>query len=79
MPLDFNTPRELKTTMIPYVKEIVELFSQYDNSKFTAATPAAKHLFKVNEDAASSEDAIFHWRFETRCKCRIIPLIPGIT
>ena len=28
----------------------------------------------------TSEDAIFHWRFETRCKCRIIPLmhIPGI-
>ena len=27
----------------------------------------------------TSEDAIVHWRFETRCKCRIIPLIPGIT
>ena len=26
-----------------------------------------------------SEDAIFHWRFEIMCKCRIISLIPGIT
>ena len=28
---------------------------------------------------ASSEDAIFHWRFETSCKCRMFPPIPGIT
>ena len=27
----------------------------------------------------ASEDAIFHWRFEIMCKCRIISLIPGIT
>ena len=29
--------------------------------------------------ARTSEDAIFHWQFEIMCKCRIIPLIPGIT
>ena len=46
MTLDFNIHGELKITMIPYVKEIVELFSQCDNSKSTAAIPAAKHLFK---------------------------------
>ena len=26
----------------------------------------------------TSEDAIFHWRFEIMCKSRIISLIPGI-
>ena len=37
-------------------------------------------LREIPADAnSSSEDAIFHWRFETRCKCRIISLIPGIT
>ena len=36
----------------------------------------------VEEEALnvpSSEDAIFHWRFEIMCKSRIISLIPGIT
>ena len=28
---------------------------------------------------STSEDAIFHWRFEIMCKSRIISLIPGIT
>ena len=33
----------------------------------------------VDPGVVTSEDAIFHWRFEIMCKCRIIPLIPGIT
>ena len=48
MQLDFSTPREVKVTMIPYVKEIVTLFEQYDNSKKTAKTPASEHLFKMH-------------------------------
>ena len=53
MTLDFSIPGELKIIMICYVTENVELFSQYDNSKSTAATPADEHLFKVNKDANS--------------------------
>jgi hypothetical protein len=34
--------------MIPYVKEIVQQFAEFDDSDSTAATPAAEHLFKVN-------------------------------
>ena len=41
MCLDFTVPGEVKITMIPYVKEIVQQFSEYDNSQSTAATPAA--------------------------------------
>ena len=41
MQLDFSTPREVKVTMIPYVKEIVTLFEQYDNSMKTVKTPAS--------------------------------------
>ena len=41
MQLDFSTPGEVEVTMIPYVKEIVTLFEQYDNLKKTAKTPAS--------------------------------------
>jgi hypothetical protein len=50
MTLDFTVDGEVKVTMIPYVKEIVQQFQEHDNSTKTAATPAAEHLFKVNED-----------------------------
>ena len=67
--LDFNVPGELKTTMIPYGKVIVELFTQYDNSKSTAATPAAEHLFKVNEDTESLTEwqIIIYPSFVAKC------------
>ena len=67
--LDITVPGELKITMIPYVKEIVEFFSQYDNSKSTAATPAAEHLFKVNNGADSLTErqmTIYH-NFVAKC------------
>jgi hypothetical protein len=35
--------------MIPYVKEIVQRFTQYEHSKSTAATPEAEYPFKVND------------------------------
>ena len=55
--------------MIPYVKNIVELFSQYDNSKSTAATPAAEYLFKIIDDADSLTElqmTIYH-NFVAKC------------
>ena len=63
MQLDFSTPREVKVTMIPYIKEIVSLFKQYDNSKRTAKTPASEHLFKMHKDVQvlpEKQVAIFH-------------------
>ena len=63
MQLDFSMPGEVKVTMIPYVKEIVALFEQYDNSKKTAKTPASEHLFKMHEDVKvlpEKQVAIFH-------------------
>ena len=63
MQLDFSMPREVKVTMIPYVKEIVTLFEQYDNSKKTAKTPASEHLFKMHKDVKvllEKQVAIFH-------------------
>jgi hypothetical protein len=50
MTLDFTVPGEVKITMIPYVNEIVKLFSEYDNSEYIANTPAAEHLFKINDN-----------------------------
>ena len=49
--------------MIPYIKEIVSLFKQYDDSKQTAKTPASEHLFKMHEDIQvllEKQVAIFH-------------------
>ena len=63
MQLDFSTPGEVKVTMIPYVKEIVTLFEQYDNSTKTAKTPASEFLFKTREDVKELPEkqvAIFH-------------------
>ena len=63
MQLDFSTPREVKVTMIPYVKEIMTLFEQYDNSKTTAKTPASEHLFKMHKDVKvlpEKQVPIFH-------------------
>ena len=63
MQLDFSMPGEVKVTMIPYVKEIVTLFEQYDNSMKTAKTPASEFLFKMHEDVKvllEKQVAIFH-------------------
>ena len=63
MTLDFSTPGELMVTMIPYIKEIVDLFAKYDNTNLTAKTPAADHLFKVRDDAGAlteSRATVYH-------------------
>jgi hypothetical protein len=70
MTLDFSVEGEVKVTMIPYIKEIIEQFAPHDsNSTRTALTPAAQHLFKVNPEAdlLSSELApVFH-HFVAKC------------
>jgi hypothetical protein len=55
--------------MIPYVKEIVQLFKQHDDTLLTAKTPAADHLFQVNEKAAplSEEQATAFHNFVAKC------------
>jgi hypothetical protein len=50
MTLDFTIFGEVKITMIPHAKEIVQQFKEHDKSQSTAATLAAEHLFKVNDD-----------------------------
>jgi hypothetical protein len=69
MTLDFTVPGEVKITMIPYVKEIVHQFTEYDNSESTAATPAAEHLFKVNDETtplSERQATVFH-NFVAKC------------
>jgi hypothetical protein len=69
MTLDFAVPGEVKITMIPHVKEIIKLFAEHDKSLSHANTPAAEHLFKVNEDAVrldEREATIFH-NFVAKC------------
>lgn len=55
MVLDFSIPEKVMINMVDYVKKMVEDFP--DESKTIAATPAAMHLFEVNEKAEKlSED-----------------------
>ena len=47
----FSISGEVKITMTPYIREVIEDFSKYDPGSKTARTPAADHLFKVRDDA----------------------------
>jgi len=69
MTLDFTVPDEVKITMIPYIKEIVQLFKKHDDSDRTANTPAAEHLFKVNEELSplTQEQATIFHNFVAKC------------
>ena len=63
MTLDFSISGEVKITMTPYIREVIEDFSKYDPGSKTARTSAANHLFKVRDDAKPISEKlaqIFH-------------------
>mgnify|MGYP000055058244 CR=1 FL=1 len=63
MTLDFTVSGQVRVTMLPYVKEIVDLFTQYDNSTSITATPAAEHLYTVTDKAVPLDEdqkTVFH-------------------
>jgi hypothetical protein len=69
MTLDYSTCGQVSITMIKYIKEILQLYSEHDNNDSTAKTPAAEHLFKVNEEApplTQDQATIFH-NFVAKC------------
>jgi hypothetical protein len=69
MTLDLSALGEVKVTMIPYIKEIVDLFRKHDDTDRIAATPASDHLFKVNDDTESlgtKKANVFH-HFTAKC------------
>jgi hypothetical protein len=69
MTLDYSTPGQVSIIMIKYIEEILQLYSEHDNNNSTAKTPAAEHLFKVNEEAPSltqDQATIFH-NFVAKC------------
>lgn len=69
MNLDYSIKGQVKIWMIPYTKEIVDLFGKYDPSSKTATTPAAEHIFKVNNNSkklSTGMATIFH-HFVAKC------------
>jgi hypothetical protein len=69
MTLDFTVEGEVKITMFQYVEEIIMLFYEHDRSDKTAKTPAAEHLFKVNDETMSLSPrhaTVFH-NFVAKC------------
>jgi hypothetical protein len=69
MTLDFNVPGQLKVSMFPYVKEIVNEFMKLNGDLKTAITPAADHLFKIDNEARKLTEEMgkgFH-NFAAKC------------
>ena len=59
MNLDYTIKGEVKITMIPYIKEIIKDFREYDPSQDKKAnTPASEFLFKVDNESRMVDDSI---------------------
>ena len=77
MQLDFSIASKVKLTMVPYVQAMLAKFSKHDNTHTMAKTPAAQHLFQINNDATPLFDNVavaFHTfmakaLFLTKCTC----------
>ena len=70
MTLDYSVRGEVKVTMIPYIKDIVEKFTKHhDDSEKVAVTPASEHLFTVDEKATrlSVDMSIVFHNFVAKC------------
>jgi hypothetical protein len=69
MTLDYRVKGQVTIGMIPYIEEVVSLFAKYDDSTSVASTPAAEHIFKINEDSpklSPEKGTIFH-HFVAKC------------
>ena len=63
MTLDYSTRDEVKITMYNYICDIIKDFKQYDPSNKNVRTPAAHHLFKVQDYQKKLTEAltqVFH-------------------
>ena len=64
MNLDYTIKGEVKITIIPYIKEMIKDFREYDPSPDKKAnTPAAEFIFKVDNESRLIEDPrakVFH-------------------
>ena len=63
MNLDFSEKGRVTVSMKAYIREIVALFEKHDSSNKIASTPAAEHIFRVNDDARKLPEktcTIFH-------------------
>ena len=69
MNLDYTDRGRVTISMKPYILEIIKLFEKYDPSGSIAATPAAEHIFKVDENAKKLPNrmgTVFH-HFVAKC------------
>ena len=50
MQLDFTVSGQVKITMFDYNQEMLEDFHKFNPSKTVSCTPAADHIFKIQDD-----------------------------
>ena len=64
MNLEYTIKGEVKITMIPYIKEMIKDFREYDPSpEKKANTLAAEFIFKVDDESRlvdESREKVFH-------------------
>ena len=51
MQLDFSTQRQVSVMMNPHIQAMLDEYYVHDSTRMTAKTPAAEHLFQVDEKA----------------------------
>ena len=69
MTIDYRVKGQVTFSMVAYIEEIIRLFSKYDDTTKTASTPAAEHIFRVNNDSPKLPKerlTIFH-HFVAKC------------
>ena len=56
--LDYTIKGEVKITMLPYIKKMIQNFREHDpNPDKRANTPAAEFLFKVDDESRLIDDS----------------------
>jgi hypothetical protein len=81
MTIDYHVKGQATFSMVTYIEEIVMLFSKYDDSNKIASTPAAEHIFKVDESSlrlTEKQATAFH-HFVAKCLFATKQSRPDIT
>ena len=69
MALDFQVQGQVSVRMVSYVEEIVSQFKTHDDNNKVSSTPAAEHIFRVDDESPKlpEEKSIIFHHFVAKC------------